>query len=189
MDEIGSIVSAFKATKDKKIFEVLYDIHYDKAFKKAYFILRDPLLCQDVVQEAFIKAFTNIGKLRDNNKFSSWLLAIVENEALISIKSNFKYIQTDIIDLVECQNGTISKDLEIPDEAVEKKMVDEMVVNIVNNLDTIHREVIIYKYYYELTDVEIASILKIREGTVKSRLHRAKAIIKRKLEIQLKDIS
>ncbi|MGI6114456.1 MAG: RNA polymerase sigma factor [Mahellales bacterium] len=90
---------------------------------------------------------------------------------------------------MECQNGTISKDLEIPDKAVEKKMVDELVVNIVNNLDTIHREVIIYKYYYELTDVEIASILKIREGTVKSRLHRAKRIIKRKLEIQLKDIS
>jgi DNA-directed RNA polymerase specialized sigma24 family protein len=90
MDGIGSIVSVFKATKDKKIFEVLYDIHYDKAFKKAYFILRDPLLCQDVVQEAFIKAFTNIGKLRDNNKFSPWLLAIVEKEALISIKNNFK---------------------------------------------------------------------------------------------------
>lgn len=126
----------------------------------------------DLVQETFIKVWKNLPQFRHQSEMSSWIYRIAVNVALDHLRQNKKIIYTDDLEL------------EIDDPAfdLEKELSDkELVAYGLKSLSPDHRTVIVLSVYQDLTQSEIAKILQVSEGTIKSRLHYAKEHLKQHL--------
>lgn len=142
----------------KEVFAELVRENKVPMYRLAYGILRNQMDAEDAVSEAVVKAFERLNSLRDPEKFKPWMMQIVANEA------RKLYGKKKRVDLVE--------------DASEMKLYHEDTKNelwdIVVRLDEKSRAVVILFYYEQLSLKEIGGVLDISEGTVKSRLFRAK---------------
>lgn len=142
----------------KEVFAELVRENKVPMYRLAYGILRNQMDAEDAVSEAVVKAFERLNSLREPEKFKPWIMQIVANEA------RKLYGKKKRVDLVE--------------DASEMKLYHEDAKNelwdIVVRLDEKSRAVVILFYYEQLSLKEIGGVLDISEGTVKSRLFRAK---------------
>lgn len=129
----------------------------------------------DVVQEVFIKVCRNICQYKPGLLFRPWIYAIASN----TCKDFFKkaYVKKDVPGLELCDE--VAAALETPEGALMVNLERENVQAALNQLREIHREVLVLRYYQELKLEEIAWMLQIPEGTVKSRLSTALHNLKR----------
>lgn len=127
----------------------------------------------DVTQDVFIKAFESLHQYKAEYKFFSWLYRIAINNALQYIKKKKKNIRID--DVKEKIKGV----QELEKEEIEERY--KILDLAINDLKTIYKEVIILKYYTDLSYTEISETLNIPEKTVKSRLFDARNLLKQKL--------
>lgn len=160
-----------KQAEQQKTWEVLYKLHYDRVFRNTYFVIRDYQLTEDAVQEAFYRAFQRLDQLKQKEKFGSWVGVIAINIAKDYLQANNRYFPSDEVVLIGNKHTRQKGEIEFGLETVEKK---NEVERILNNLSLDQREILLLKYYEELTIEEIAEMLNISPGTVKSRIHRAK---------------
>lgn len=147
------------------MFEILYRENYSKVYRTVYFYTRDKYITEEAVQQAFIIAFKKIDSLIDKDKFSSWVMVIALNEAkhLFKKQSNEKIVSIDEIHLMDNAENKFST-VEI------KTDID----NVFRKLKPQESEVLIFKYYADLTLEQISSIMNISIANVKVRLYRAK---------------
>lgn len=136
-------------------------------FRLAYSIVLNYEDAEDVVSEAVLKAYEHILELRNRKKMKSWIFQILVNESKSCLKKRKR------LDLVEDFSG-----FELKNE--EEKTYD--LLEFVYQLEDTFKEVIILYYFDEFRVKEIADILNISEGTVKSRLSRARLKLKQFLE-------
>lgn len=131
-------------------------------------------LAHDVLQETFLKAFKKLDTLSDLDNIGPWLGVIATRTAidLIRKNNNWNGIPTEDVLLL----GKLSLQEKAPsvEDEVENQMVKAELLSKIQELKQEYREILVLKYYYDLTDQEIASSLEINIGTVKSRHHRAK---------------
>lgn len=168
LEETTLIAGACKG--DINAYEELVRRHQGVAFRVAYLVLRDAGESEDVVQEAFVKAFYALSRFKAENPFRPWLLRIVTNEALNSLKASrrrsslaLRYVQ-----------ARESEDAAPSPEAVALGF--ERRQHLARALDTLkdkERLVISLRFFLELSEQEMAEVLKCPRGTVKSRLNRA----------------
>ncbi|XEC94482.1 RNA polymerase sigma factor [Paenibacillus tarimensis] len=123
----------------------------------------------DAIQETIIKAYNSISKLREPNYFRTWLTRILINECRQIVRRNSKLVP--VKDVIEPE-GTRN----IYDSSMEME-------DLLDGLDPEHKEVIVLYYWEDISIREIAQMLDISEGTVKSRLYRARM----KLAVLLKN--
>jgi len=151
-----------------KLSESLFETFYEKTFRAAYYITRDIPLAEDATQDAFVRAFEKIDQLRDSSKLGPWLAVIAANQARYLLNNRQRYHTVSEpyhFEIASDGNeGTI-------EEIVEQKI---LMKNLLENLPIEYLEVVVLKFYYDLKIDEIASVLGIKPGTVKSRLYRAK---------------
>lgn len=145
-----------RITRDS--FAELIREHKVPMYRLAYGILKNQADAEDAVGETVMKAWECLHTLRDADKFRPWIMSITANEAK-KIYRNRKRI-----DLTEDAGSKSAGQYDRHDDLWE----------IVLSLDEKYRTVIILYYYEELKIREISDVLKITEGTVKSRLSRAK---------------
>ena len=151
--------------------------YQDLAQRTAYVILRDADAAQDAAQEAFVKAFRAFGRFREGAPVRPWLLRIVANEAINRAKASSRHPQVDLT-LAEGQMGDPAASPEAQALAAERR---EIVVGALNEMKEDDRIVIAYRYFFDLTEAEMADALGIARGTVKSRLSRAMARLREQL--------
>jgi RNA polymerase sigma-70 factor (ECF subfamily) len=175
-------------------FEALVEKYQKKMLNVAYRMIGDYDEACEVVQDAFLSAYRSIKKFRGEAKFSTWLYRIVLNLS----KNRMTQIRTrgvrevySIDAAVETEEG--SRRVEPPDEGpspleqMEKKEVDARVQGCINGLDSEYREVLVLRDIQGFSYEEIRDILKIPDGTVKSRLFRARDALKECLKKALGD--
>ncbi len=163
-------------------FEKLIKTHQKKLYKFALGILEgDEVLAQDVLQNAFLKAFLNISKFEHKSSFSSWIWVIVKNEFYDYLKKNrfFKTFSIDDFENVLIDNEK-SPHLEILKEEKKRNLH-----NLVNSLDDKYREVITLVIFMEMSYKEASDYLNIPVGSVKSRLKRAKEKLEKKIKLNV----
>ncbi|WP_449537688.1 RNA polymerase sigma factor [Ferdinandcohnia sp. Marseille-Q9671] len=153
-------------------YRLIYDLFYDRVYRDAYFVTRDKYLAEDVVQDTFIKAFRDIESLRDKSKMGAWLSTIATRTAIDLIRKQkvWNGIPTEDVYL-EIDKNNHSKSVELE---VEIKLMVEEVEVVLSEMNVEHREILLLKYIHELKDKEISELLNLKEGTVKSRIFRAK---------------
>ena len=136
----------------------------DILFKVAMSMLKNEADAQDAMQTAVLKAFENLGSLRQEEYFRTWLLRILINVCKAQLR------QQKAAELTETQKTSAS-----PQEEAEVRAAIE-------NLPLKLRQVVILYYSEQLTTKEIAAVLKIPKGTVLSRLNKARKLLRLELE-------
>lgn len=136
-------------------------------YRLALGILKNELDAEDAISETIVKAYEHLTSLRKEDKFKSWIMTILVNVAKNMLSRNGR------IQLVD--------DITVFGEAVEENQND--IWGCVMELGEEHRQIIILFYYDGFSTKEIARILKVPEGTVKSRLSRARQNLKEILSL------
>lgn len=174
--------SRVKKGSEQQFFRVIFESHYDKVYKTILFITGDRELSQDLAQETFLKVMTNIHQLKEPAKFEAWLCTIATNKAREGLREKIRdkkrILQVeDISSVVPLEQSICQNHFLLPEQVLEQKEIDQKIEEAINQLDDIHREVIILKYFWGLSEKEMAEVINVKDGTVKSRLNRARAKI------------
>jgi len=139
------------------------------AQRTAYVITRDADAAEDAAQEAFVKAYRAIGRFRSGAPLRPWLLRIVANEALNRARAASRHRTVDLT-AVESRATDPEGSPEAQALASERR---DMLLRALNGMREEDRVVIAYRYFFDLTEIEMADALGVARGTVKSRLSRA----------------
>ena len=130
----------------------------------------------DVVQEAFVKAYRSLHRFRDGSPFRPWLLRIVANEARNSRRSAGRREHLALrAGRVQASAGPA------PDDDAIARDTSERLADALMTLDKRDQLVIAYRWFAEMSEAEMAAALGCRPGTVKSRLSRAHARLRNAL--------
>jgi RNA polymerase sigma-70 factor (ECF subfamily) len=173
---------------DREAFGVLVERYQEVAFRAAYLVVRDAGLAEDVAQEAFLRAYGNLGRFDVGQPFRPWLLRIVTNLALNEVRARGR--RRSLWERVARGLGRLEGDGSGgrwepgPERSAEAGEQRELLSAALGELSEGDRLVLYLRYYLELPEVEIATVIGKRPGTVKSRLHRAsgrlRAVIERR---------
>ena len=174
---------------DRKAFEKIVLFYQKRVFNHAYRMLGNMEEAKDLAQEIFVSVFESIRELREETKFDAWLKQITLNHC----RNRWKYLKrrhyfsTDSMDdPIETEEGEVTKAFidpsDKPDVLYEKKMVQEWIQQGLLGLREDQRELIILRDLQELSYEEVGKLLSLPEGTVKSKLHRARMELKDILE-------
>lgn len=158
---MSNIVKAMNG--DKQAFESLIIENKSKMYKTAIVILKNDDDAYDALQEALIKMYKNIGKLESAEAFYAWSKRIIINCCYDIIYKNQKVVNINT-KLMNTYEESIEDSHECEDETAK----------LLENLEEDLRLVSILYYYDELSIREIGEVLEIPQGTVKSRLSRAR---------------
>lgn len=166
---------------EHRFFRLVFENYYEKVYKIIFLITRDQELSKEMLQETFLKVLTNINQLKDPNKFEAWLFTIAANKAREGLRKKIRESNRitqvdDVVNLPKAQPiWQIS--FSLPELMLEQKELKIKVIEAVNKLDDSHREVLILKYFMGLSEKEMVETTNFKEGTIKSRLNRARAKI------------
>lgn len=164
---------------DREAFDGLYGLYKDQAFRTAWFLAGNRADAEDIVQDAFVKAYVNIGQLKDEEGFRSWFYRILTRTAWRQSEGRRKEFPDGEI-LAHADAAGEQEDC-APEQIVRKEEA-KRVRAVLNSLDEKHRTVLILYYYNEFSTKAIARIMGCMEGTVKSRLFTARKKMKAELE-------
>ena len=160
--------------------ETLMRKHGNDVLRTAYSYVKDKFTAEDIFQEVFIKVFKNLDNFRDESDIKTWIIRITINTAKDYLKSAYS---RKVVPMMEFKEDQLVSDNDF--EEIENKDRDEMVKKTVMSLPEQYREVLLCVYYHEMSVADTAKSLNIAEGTVKSRLSRAREMMKNKLEGRL----
>jgi RNA polymerase sigma factor (sigma-70 family) len=158
-----------KAAKngDRQAVSDLLARHSPEAYRVALHILRNPTDAEDATQSALIQAFTHLDRFDATRPFTPWLLRIVVRESLKlrrAERTRFGFWQ---------RQRRSDENEETVEEAVAVKAEHEELWRAVNRLRDNDRLVLTLSYFMGFSEMEVATVLGIRRGTVKSRKHNA----------------
>ena len=163
---------------DMDAFEKLILQHEKTVYNLAFRMLNHSEDAKDVSQEVFLKAYRNIGNFDERSAFSTWLYRITYNTCIDAMRRQKGKQSYSLEGELENEEGTIQRQVadkgDTPEEAILKK---EQRLEILQALDTLseeHKAAIILRDVKGLSYEEIAEILEISLGTVKSRISRAR---------------
>jgi RNA polymerase sigma factor (sigma-70 family) len=157
-------------TGDVRAYEDLVRRHQAIAHRTAYLITGSAADSDDVTQEAFVRAYTNLRTFRAGAPFRPWILQIVANQARNRYRSNGR---RSALALRASEDRLSGGAVPSPEEAVLAKVRDETLLAALDRQREADRLVIGCRYLLELSEAETAAALGCRPGTVKSRLSRA----------------
>ena len=155
---------------DVAAFRALVEQHGDLIRRTAYLLVGDRALAEDLAQETFLHAWRGFDGLRDPAGAKAWLLAILAHQtASWGRKRRHRVVPIDALPASD-EPGDPAPG---PADAVERREQRRFLADALARLADDGRQILVLRYYAELTVPEIARIIGCPEGTVKSRLHRA----------------
>lgn len=165
---------------DKKAMEHIVDETSGYVYYYCLTLLCSEDEANDAVQEIYLTVLKKLGTLENPKAFLGWLKAVTSNHCKNRLARNKNYSSLD--DEVLFENAEEMDVQLIPQKQIEAQELRNAVVTAVKNLPVFQRECVMMYYYNEMSVSQIAEILEIKEGTVKSRLHNARKSIKSELE-------
>jgi len=160
-------------------YEEIVRRYQQVAFRTAYVITGSAAEAEDAAQDGFVKAFRALDRFRPGAPPRPWLLQIVANEARNRVRSTQRRLGLELRLAEGFRPGDAAPSPEAASVAAEDRA---RLLAMVNELGEEDRLVIASRYFLELNGLETAAALGIPEGTVKSRLSRALAKLRAKLE-------
>ena len=171
--------------RDERAFTWMVRRYQDRVFGLVFRMLGDRQEAEDLAQEVFVTVFKAIDSFRGESLFTTWLYRIATNHC----RNRLKYLarrhhqrQLDIADTAEHDlDGRLSQPVARPDKQLEGYELERVIQTAMTQLDEDHREVLVLRDVEQLSYEEIAQILDVAEGTVKSRLFRARAALRARI--------
>lgn len=169
---------------DSRAFDRLYEMTHQKAYYAALKYMKDEHQAEDVLQEAYIKAFNNLNTLQNANKFEAWLHKIIYTTAMDVYRKRKRQTEHSInFSDYEGENETsveFEDDREEfkPEEQMDYQETQKAVLSFIDELSSPQRMVMVLFYYEQYSLKEIADVMECSVGTVKSRLNKAKQLMR-----------
>jgi RNA polymerase sigma-70 factor (ECF subfamily) len=177
---------------DEGAYEQLVVAHQRRAFNVAYRMLGDYDEAADATQEAFVQAYRALGGFRGEARFGNWLLTIVLNQCrnrLKHWKRRARSKHDSLSDPVGGEGSDLQRELNDPApsplERLESRQLEELVREEVRHLDEEQATVLVLRELQDIGYEEIAQMLGVPIGTVKSRLHRGRSALAERLRRRL----
>ena len=168
------LIEKIRAGDGEAYFELVSEYRL-RLYRKACSLLSNPEDAEDVLQEALVTAYKAIGKFRGESGFYTWIYRIVINKCRDFQRSKRTKREEDIEPyqpVLSDERISLEKNLELSDDA-------EYLIGKINGLGKKYREILLMRYYDDLSYQEIADALDLNVGTVKSRLFKARELLKR----------
>lgn len=175
--------------RDEQAFREMVDTYGDRIFNLTYRMLGNRAEAEDLAQEVFITVFKSIEQFRGDSKFSTWLYRVTANHC----KNRIKYLarrhdrgKAEFDERIEHDEGNdgpmvVPRPSPRPDHQLEGAQLELMLQAAIAELDDEQRILVILRDVEDLSYEEICGITDLPEGTVKSRLHRARLALRKKL--------
>lgn len=150
--------------------------------RTAYMYVKDNHTAEDIFQEVFIKVNQKLSTFEGNSSIKTWIMRITINTCKDYLKSAWN---RRVIPMMEYQEDQIISDTDF--DSVESQDTNDIIKTAVLSLPAKYKDVVLCVYYNEMTIAEAAIVLRVAEGTVKSRLSRARQKLKSALEGRVSD--
>lgn len=157
-----------ETTDQKVILRNIMETYGNDVWNYAFSICRNSDLADDITQDAFLKVYRNLTTFRGEASVKTWLLTITRNTAYDYLRKAF-WRKVTLVGFIQSAGTTQSAET----EAMEKLYASDIWKKVIS-LSPKYREILILHAHYQLSTKEMAAILNISEGTVKSRLHHAR---------------
>ena len=174
--------------RDEQAFRELMVEHRDKVYNLTLRMLGNRAEAEDVAQEVFIQVFKTIDTFREESKLSTWLYRVAVNLCKNRIKYLARRQDRNKDQLDEANEAAASSAAAAPggpprrpDRAVEGAQIEKVLQEAIATLDEDHRVLVVLRDIEDLSIEEICAITGLPDGTVKSRLHRARLALRKKV--------
>lgn len=163
-----------------QLFELLMRRYNERIYRAVRSIVRDEATAEDAMQAAYLHAFAHLAGFEARAKFSTWLTRIAIHEALAMRRGSLRTLPTDGAAMAELPGTGRTPEEETLDEEHRR-----ILTRAVDALPEHFRGVFVLRQVQQLSVEETAQCLDLKEETVKTRLHRARALLRRALVQQL----
>jgi RNA polymerase sigma-70 factor (ECF subfamily) len=171
---------------DIEAFEKLIEDYQTKVFNIAFRMIGNYDDASDLAQEVFLRVYKSLKGFKEQSSFSTWIYSITKNVCLDEIRrrknKNVVYLDEDI----RLNDGDVARQLEsrddTPEETAERNELRRQINDVINKLNDEHRMVIILRDIQGFSYEEIGEITGCPEGTVKSRINRARKLLREMLK-------
>ena len=167
---------------ERELFYELIQPYEKRVFVMVFTILRNEADAEDVAQEAFLKAFKHLSQFRAESRFSTWLIQVAINEARMWQRKRHLEIMKPIEDSENEDGAYTPHDFadwrEIPSEALERKEIRDRLIAALGSLARKYREVFVLRDVQHMSIEETSEALGISVGAVKTRLLRARMMLR-----------
>lgn len=167
---------------NSSLFADLVKPYERRVYRTALALLRNEADAQDVAQEAILKAFANLKQFRGESRFSTWLIQITVNEARMRQRKQHAALFEPIVEENDEEGAYTPRDFadwrEIPSEALERSEIRALLAKALASLAQKYREVFLLRDVEQLSIEDTAQTLGISIASVKTRLLRARLMLR-----------
>ena len=183
-------LAARAGSGDTAAFEALMRRHNRTLFRTARAILRDDAEAEDALQEAYLQAFHALPKFRAEARFTTWMVRIVANEALMRLRKQARRAQILPMQSADATPGLdeladTTMENNRPEPSAERAEMRRLLERQIDLLPDAYRTVFMLRAVEELPVEEVAAVLQIPEATVRTRFFRARSILREALAQQI----
>jgi len=175
--------------KDGQAFRVIMTTHNQRLYRLARSITRDDGEAEDIVQESYVRAFTHLDGFRGDSTLATWLSRIVINEALGRRRKARRAVQLPAAEdrrpQAEIVAFPLNASTEDPERSMAQRQILQLVERVADSLPDTYRAVFFARVIEGMSVEETASLLDLRPETVKTRLHRARSLLRKELDAQI----
>ncbi|MDD4494047.1 MAG: sigma-70 family RNA polymerase sigma factor [Eubacteriales bacterium] len=163
-------------------FESLIKEHQKRVYNIALRMLGNPEDAYDAAQEVFLRVYKSLHGFKGQSSFSTWIFRITKNVCLDELRKRNRRNFISIDKEIEYGDGSVQMQIEderpTPEEAAERAELSNNIKDAISMLPEQHRILIILRDIQNFSYEEIAGILQIPDGTVKSRINRARSALR-----------
>jgi RNA polymerase sigma-70 factor, ECF subfamily len=168
---------------DTRLFEIIMRRYNRRLFRVARAILRDDGEAEDVMQDAYVRAYQNLRQFAGRARFSTWLTRIAAHEAISRARRRKRHL--DLHSVLESSESSmdppVSRELSPLERSLDRELADHIEASV-EALPEIYRVVFTLREIEGMSTAETAELLGISEEAAKVRLHRSRALVRKGLE-------
>lgn len=163
------------------LFEILMRRYNQRLYRAARSIVKDEDEAEDVMQQAYVNAFQHLDQFADRSSFATWLTRIAVHEALARLRRRGRVVEIEAMDTDDGRLDVLTSRDPGPEQQALTGELRRTLEESLDSLPEIYRAVFMFRAVEGLTTTETAACLGTSEDVIKTRLHRARALLQREL--------
>jgi len=166
------------------LYELIMRRYNQRLYRAVRAILRDENETEDVMQDAYVRAYQHLSQFAGRARFSTWLIRIAVHEALSRLRQRGRLTQLDE-GSPEAQTSMLYSNSENPEQYTSKAELGNLLEKAILSLPEQFRTVVMLRDIEEMSTSETAEALELSEENVKTRLHRGHALLRKELLVRV----
>ena len=186
LDDVALVQLARQGNADS--FRIIMQRNNQRLYRVARSVVQDDSEAEDVVQQAYVNAFISLGSFRGDSSLPTWLTRITRNEALERLRRRRPVVDLEVLDAGPASGTSrvipfpLMSESADPERAAAQSQVRRLIERAIDDLPEIFRVVFVMRDVEDMSIEETAGFLGLPPATVKTRLHRARALLRQDME-------